>query len=128
MASTLARKSPDVGDSETQVSKVYLKNVDGELEKGPKSTEYPPNQVPSVQSEAYSVFTTKQKKLLVLTASLASFFSPLSGSIYYPALNTIANDLGVTAAKANLTVTTYMVSSLVLVTLRLHLGLSPVYA
>lgn len=57
----------------------------------------------------YSVFTPTQKKLIVFTASLAGFFSPLSGSIYYPALNTIAEDLGITATKVNLTVTTYMI-------------------
>ncbi|KAK6008363.1 hypothetical protein QM012_000266 [Aureobasidium pullulans] len=57
----------------------------------------------------YSVFTPTQKKWIVFTASLAGFFSPLSGSIYYPALNTIADDLGITATKVNLTVTTYMI-------------------
>ncbi|KAG9684652.1 MFS general substrate transporter, partial [Aureobasidium melanogenum] len=57
----------------------------------------------------YSVFSPTQKKLIVFTASLAGFFSPLSGSIYYPALNTIAEDLGITSTKVNLTVTTYMI-------------------
>ncbi|CAD0109699.1 unnamed protein product [Aureobasidium uvarum] len=64
---------------------------------------------PSVDDGVYSVFTPTQKKLIVFTASLAGFFSPLSGSIYYPALNTIAEDLGITATKVNLTVTTYMI-------------------
>lgn len=64
---------------------------------------------PADDGEMYSVFTTTQKRWIVLTASLAGFFSPLSGSIYYPALNTIAEDLGVTATKINLTVTTYMI-------------------
>ncbi|THX85877.1 citrate synthase [Aureobasidium pullulans] len=64
---------------------------------------------PTDDNEVYSVFTPTQKKLIVLTASLAGFFSPLSGSIYYPSLNTIAEDLGITATKVNLTVTTYMI-------------------
>jgi MFS family permease len=59
--------------------------------------------------ERYSVFTTTQKRWIVLTASLAGFFSPLSSAIYYPATSTIAEDLGVTATKVNLTVTTYMI-------------------
>ncbi|KAI4727509.1 citrate synthase [Aureobasidium sp. EXF-10728] len=63
----------------------------------------------SVDDGVYSVFSPSQKKWIVLTASLAGFFSPLSGSIYYPALNTIAEDLGITATKVNLTVTTYMI-------------------
>ncbi|KAI5208618.1 citrate synthase [Aureobasidium subglaciale] len=64
---------------------------------------------PTDDGDVYSIFTPTQKKLIVLTASLAGFFSPLSGSIYYPALNTIADDLGITATKVNLTVTTYMI-------------------
>ncbi|KAI5209238.1 citrate synthase [Aureobasidium subglaciale] len=64
---------------------------------------------PTDDGDVYSVFTPTQKKFIVLTASLAGFFSPLSGSIYYPALNTIADDLGITATKVNLTVTTYMI-------------------
>ncbi|KAH0347471.1 MFS general substrate transporter, partial [Aureobasidium melanogenum] len=64
---------------------------------------------PSDDGGPYSIFSPTQKKLIVLTASLAGFFSPLSGSIYYPALNTIADDLGITSTKVNLTVTTYMI-------------------
>jgi hypothetical protein len=44
-------------------------------------------------SEPYSVFTSAQKRLIILTAALASSFSPLSANIYYPALNSIARDL-----------------------------------
>ena len=59
--------------------------------------------------EAYSVFTRNQKKAIILTASLAAFFSPLTSQIYFPALNTLAADLHVTYTLINLTVTTYMV-------------------
>lgn len=84
--------------------------VESDPEKQPDPTTLPPSELSRVETKAYSSFTTKQKKLIVLTASLAGFFSPLSGSIYYPALNTIADDLGITSSKVNLTVTTYMVS------------------
>ncbi|OJJ69579.1 hypothetical protein ASPBRDRAFT_130876 [Aspergillus brasiliensis CBS 101740] len=56
----------------------------------------------------YSVFTAGQKRLIILTAALASSFSPLSANIYYPALNSIAADLHVTSTQINLTITTYM--------------------
>ncbi|GKZ28277.1 hypothetical protein AbraIFM66950_000089 [Aspergillus brasiliensis] len=56
----------------------------------------------------YSVFTAGQKRLIILTAALASSFSPLSANIYYPALNSIASDLHVTSSQINLTITTYM--------------------
>ncbi|KAF4632081.1 hypothetical protein G7Y89_g6043 [Cudoniella acicularis] len=58
---------------------------------------------------AYSIFTHNQKKFIILTASLAAFFSPLNSQIYLPALNEIAADLNVSASKINLTMTTYMI-------------------
>lgn len=63
----------------------------------------------STPSHPYSVFTPSQKRLIILTAALASSFSPLSANIYYPALNSIAADLQVSTSKINLTITTYMV-------------------
>ena len=59
--------------------------------------------------EPYSVFTPTQKRFIILTAALASSFSPLSANIYYPALNSIAEDLLVSPSQINLTITTYMV-------------------
>lgn len=58
---------------------------------------------------AYSVFTTWQKRSLVLASALAAFFSPLSAQIYLPALNSIAEDLNITDSQVNLTITTYMI-------------------
>ncbi|CAG7915817.1 unnamed protein product [Penicillium olsonii] len=60
-------------------------------------------------NQPYSVFTPSQKRLIILTAALASSFSPLSANIYYPALNSIAADLHVSTSKINLTITTYMI-------------------
>ena len=57
----------------------------------------------------YSVFSKKMKVLIVFMTSLGSLFSPLSSTIYLPALNTIASDLHKTVANINLTVTSYMV-------------------
>ncbi len=59
----------------------------------------------------YSVFKPWQKKTIVFAASLGAVFSPMSTTIYLPALNTIASDLNVSNAKINLTVTTFLVSS-----------------
>ncbi|KAK9246060.1 major facilitator superfamily domain-containing protein [Lipomyces tetrasporus] len=75
----------------------------------PDSFAEPPSERPAAVEEAYSVFTVTQKKLIILTGSLASFFSPLSSSIYFPALNSVANDLHVSTAKINLSVTTYLI-------------------
>ncbi|OJJ06008.1 hypothetical protein ASPVEDRAFT_87330 [Aspergillus versicolor CBS 583.65] len=65
----------------------------------------------------YSIFTTSQKRYIVFSASWAGFFSPVSSQIYFPALNSIADDLGVTSALINLTLTSYMIFQ----------GLSPMF-
>ncbi|MCJ1283825.1 hypothetical protein MMC26_003156 [Xylographa opegraphella] len=57
----------------------------------------------------FSTFPSIEKKLYVYIASCAAFASPVSSSIYYPALNIIASDLNTTLANINLTVTTYMI-------------------
>lgn len=61
-----------------------------------------------VQPE-YSIFSKRMKILIVFMTSLGSLFSPLSSTIYLPALNTIAAELRKTIANINLTVTSYMV-------------------
>lgn len=59
--------------------------------------------------EPYTVYTAPQKRAICLVVSLCAFLSPVSGSIYYPALTQIERDLGQTADKINITLTTYFV-------------------
>ncbi|EFX01825.1 major facilitator superfamily transporter multidrug resistance [Grosmannia clavigera kw1407] len=65
----------------------------------------PEEQVPP----PYSIYSTWEKRWIVLGASLGAFISPLTGQIYLPALNKIETDFHITASKVNLTVTTYMI-------------------
>lgn len=58
----------------------------------------------------YSSFSNWKKKYIVFTAAGAGFFSSLSAQIYFPALNALAEDLGVSSSLINLTVTSYMVN------------------
>lgn len=58
---------------------------------------------------AYTAFRSHQKLIIVVTAALASVFSPLSANIYFPALQSIKKDLDVTENMLNLTITSYMV-------------------
>lgn len=60
-------------------------------------------------SVEYSVFSRNLKRYVVVTASWAGFFSPLSSQIYFPTLNTLAADLNVSISLINLTLTSYMV-------------------
>ena len=64
---------------------------------------------PKPEQPAYSSFTVTEKRCIIAAGSFAAFFSPLTGSIYFPALTTISNDLCVSASKINLTVTTYLI-------------------
>lgn len=68
-----------------------------------------PQQHSALSKDIYSVFTVPEKRAIILAGSFTSWFSPMSGSIYFPALNQIAGDLDVSVAKVNITVTTYLV-------------------
>lgn len=57
----------------------------------------------------FSVFTPRQKRFIVVMASWAGFFSPVSANIYLPALNPLAADLNVSNSLINLTLTSYMI-------------------
>ncbi|MCJ1406184.1 hypothetical protein MMC19_000249 [Ptychographa xylographoides] len=57
----------------------------------------------------YSAFSTSQKRLIVFMATFSGFFSPLSGAIYFPALNSLAADLHVSDTLINLSITSYMI-------------------
>ena len=61
-------------------------------------------------ADAFSVYSTRQKKVVLLAGSFAAFFSPVSSNIYFPAVNTIAKDLNVSLSQIDLTITTYQVS------------------
>ena len=58
----------------------------------------------------FSIWNTTERRLIILCASSAALFSPLSAQIYYPALNEIAHDLHASSGLINLSITTYMVS------------------
>ncbi|KAI9706881.1 MAG: hypothetical protein M1820_004660 [Bogoriella megaspora] len=57
----------------------------------------------------HTVFNRSQRISIVVMITLASFFSPLSGQIYYPAIPDIANEYHTTTGRINLTITTYMI-------------------
>ena len=58
---------------------------------------------PTAAGPPWSIFTIQQKRFIVFMVALATFFSPLSANIYFPALNTVAPSI------MNLTLTTYMI-------------------
>lgn len=64
---------------------------------------------PDSSDGLWSVWSSKQKKVIILAASFASLLSPLSSQIYLPALDTMATDMHVTNSLINLSITTYLI-------------------
>lgn len=65
--------------------------------------------VSSVSEVAYTIFTSRQKALIVAIVAIAATFSAFASNIYFPAIPTIAKDLSVTPELINLTVTSYLI-------------------
>ncbi|KKK19612.1 hypothetical protein ARAM_006409 [Aspergillus rambellii] len=77
------------------------KDTEKETEATPATTEEQP--------QVYSTFSKAQTRMIVAMVTLASFFSPLSGQIYYPVMPTLVKSYHLTPALINLTITTYMI-------------------
>jgi multidrug resistance protein len=69
-------------------------------------------ETPSVPEPPHSVFPKWQRVTYVYIASLAAFVAPVSSNIYLPAMLSIADELKVSLAKINLTITFFMVTIL----------------
>ena len=92
-----APEAPEAGIVESPEAK-QASRIDGAVWNGSAELEPP-----------FSVFSRGEKTFLVVMASLAALFSPLSANIYYPALNVLATDLNVSNSLINLTITSYLV-------------------
>ncbi|KAI8631942.1 chloramphenicol resistance protein [Xylariaceae sp. FL1651] len=57
----------------------------------------------------YSIFSPGMKRWIVAMNCISAFISPITANIYFPAIPTLAQDLGVGIDKINLTLTTYMI-------------------
>ncbi|EOA88645.1 multidrug transporter [Exserohilum turcicum] len=57
----------------------------------------------------YSIYTNREKWMIVAMVALAGFYSPLPANIYFPAIPTLARAFGKSADDLNQTVTVYLV-------------------
>lgn len=57
----------------------------------------------------YTIYNYKTKMFIVASVSVSSLISPFGATTFYPALNTLADQLNVTPTMVNLSLTTYMV-------------------
>lgn len=59
--------------------------------------------------QPYCVLPDREKIFFMLLCSFAAIISPISSSIYFPALGDLSEDLHVSSSLINLTITTYLV-------------------
>ncbi|KAF7883630.1 uncharacterized protein EAF02_005550 [Botrytis sinoallii] len=99
--------------NEERSSKEELKNISTRLaaennsrpEKSEESDTVQKNDIPDEktvleqQEVPYTSFSKWEKRHLMLIATFATFFSPFTTQIYFPAINTIAEDLHVTSSQ-----------------------------
>ncbi|KAF3066510.1 Quinidine resistance protein 2 [Daldinia childiae] len=57
----------------------------------------------------YSIFSPSMIRWIVFMNCISAFISPITANIYFPAIPALSQDLGVTVAQINLTLTTYMI-------------------
>lgn len=85
----------------------------------------------STPVESYSVFTETAKRTIVGLCTISGLFSPFSAFTYFPALEVMAQDLGVSLQLMNLTITTYLIiqgiAPTILGDLADQIGRRPVY-
>lgn len=63
----------------------------------------------AVADAPYSVLPAGEKIFVIIAGSFAALISPLSSSVYLPALDSLARDMDVSVSLINLTITTYLV-------------------
>ena len=99
----MASSSPEIGPNVEQNTKADPSKLN-EAVQAVRSTSNA-----GFEQPLYSIFTLNEKRLIVVILSSAALFSPISSTIYYPSLTTLAADLHVSNTLINLTVTSFMV-------------------
>ncbi|KAK2016235.1 major facilitator superfamily transporter [Colletotrichum eremochloae] len=63
----------------------------------------------SKSEEPFSIYSKKQKWVIIVIIGLAGLFSGLSSSIYNPSLDAIAREFKISAAQVSLTITSFLI-------------------
>lgn len=112
----LSSEKTEIGDSEDTFAPEKKQDPDSENVENAKANGQREPEKPSQELEGqqppeppFSILSPSEKGFFIVIASLAALFSPLSASIYYPALNTLSEALHESLSKINLTITTYLV-------------------
>lgn len=96
-AETPSARTGGVGEPEDSIEQekkqeLIAENLDKEKANGQTEPEDPSQEQEEQQppEPPFSIFTPGERRFIVVMASLAALFSPLSANIYYPALNTLS--------------------------------------
>ena len=113
----MATAGPQAGQADSRETEPpqTLDDVDhdggGIFEKATKNEPAPVTEASApVEPPLYSVFTARQKRVAVIILSSLAMISPLSSTIYYPALTTLAADFNVSISLIQLSITVYQAS------------------
>jgi hypothetical protein len=104
MNRTSKEEAPACTEEALTVSK-----IDDESSQQSRESEKAPTQEASSEEPPYTILRNGEKIFTIILASFAAFISPVSSSIYFPALNPLAKDLNVTPSAINVSITTYIV-------------------
>ncbi|RHZ58911.1 hypothetical protein CDV55_106116 [Aspergillus turcosus] len=125
-ATSIKDTEPDAGhhikleDEITPITDVAARQQDGKTENpGPIPETVEVTGVPAsaaattdaniLTGAPYCILPECEKIFIILLVSFAAIISPISSSIYFPALNNIAKDLNVSISLINITITTYLI-------------------
>ncbi|KZT30847.1 MFS general substrate transporter [Neolentinus lepideus HHB14362 ss-1] len=136
------QSSPEIRDGEKDVTSFPVDN-DTLHETRPEDVKQPKHEQTDVQlgekekidgakvEKPFSIFTKREKWIIVGLAAFGGIFSPLTATIYFPAIPTIANAFGKSIELINITVTVYMImqglSPMVWGTIADRIGRRPIF-
>ena len=86
-----------------QVSDMVSEPSNGNTKEAKGTSDHAPPPPP------FSIFSDREKTAIAILVSFMAMISPISASIYLPAIPEISKDLKVSVSLVNLTITTYMV-------------------
>ncbi|QGA13075.1 hypothetical protein EYB26_000720 [Talaromyces marneffei] len=106
-----AKTAPDLSrlnEAEQEKSDVRVDEENNAVDIQPKESKQ--TDAPSATADVpYCILPERQKIFLMMLCSFAAMISPISSSIYFLALNSIGNDLGVSTNKMNLYITMFLI-------------------
>lgn len=116
-AQTSITGSPDTHNALTSEDVLENENKQEPWQQGDKERNSPVTVVSEPTKDTpshapYSVLPAGEKALVIIAGSFAALISPLSSSIYLPAMTSIAQEMNVSVSLINLTITTYLVRTL----------------